>query len=162
MVNKRTVSTLSQLESGLGEALLQIWLDINGFIGYSAEVKYPRPEVQSDVQVLAEIAEAMKNGHMSRTEARQKYPNLDLPELTPEEEEKMDEEYEKRKPQQSLFGSNPFGQPSGGEAPDEKPPGEPVGNLQMPVSQTEAELLAATRKCKEAVKRIVREKIGGN
>jgi hypothetical protein len=152
MVNKRTVSTLSQLESGLGEALLQIWLDINGFIGYSAEVKYPRPEVQSDVQVLAEIAEAMKNGHMSRMEARQKYPNLDLPELTPEEEAKMDAEYEKRKPAQN----NPF-QFGGGTSSGDY---EMVGNVQTPaqktdaMSDTERDLVASVRKCAADVKRI--------
>lgn len=159
MVNKRTVSTLSQLESGLGEVLLQIWLDINGFIGYTPEVRFPRPETQNDQQVLNEITEANKNGHISRTEARQKYPNLDLPELTPEEEAKMDAEYEKRKPQQSLFGANPFGQPA-----DEKKTTDeeiPVGNLSsaMPVSQTERELLAATRQCAADVKRIVKGKV---
>jgi hypothetical protein len=153
MVNKRTVSTLSQLESGLGQALLQIWLDINGFIGYTPEVKYPRPEVQDDTQVLAEITEANKNGHISRMEARQKYPNLDLPELTPEEEAKMDSEYEKRKPQQSLFGGNPFG---GGAGQDDVP----IGNVQTPaqrtdvMSDTERDLVASVRKCAADVKRI--------
>jgi hypothetical protein len=131
-------------------------------------VKYPRPEVQSDVQVLAEIAEAMKNGHMSRMEARQKYPNLDLPELTPEEEAKMDAEYEKRKPQQSLFGSNPFEQ----RVPEEEewasvkgrrvlePSGSHIGNVQIPAQRTEVmsdtdqALRASVRKCAADVKRI--------
>lgn len=164
MINKRTVSTLSQLESGLGEALLQIWLDINGFVGYTPEVRYPRPETQDDAQTLAEITEANKNGQISRTEARQKYPNLDLPDLTPEEEAKMDAEYEKRKPAAPSFG---FGQPANTPTDAEEwasvkgrgvlePSGTHVGNLSpsMPVSPTERDLLAATRQCAADVKRI--------
>jgi hypothetical protein len=163
LVNNMIVATLSRLESGLGEKLLQQWLDNNGFVGYSVECRYPRPETQDDVQVLAEIAEAMKNGHMSRMEARQKYPNLDLPELTPEEEAKMDAEYEKRKPQQSLFGANPFGQPAKDEQEStqmRKSEGA-IGHLQMPVSQTEADLIAAHRQLKKDVLRIVKEKVKG-
>lgn len=170
LINNRTVAVLSQLETGLGETLLQIWLDVNGFVGYSVEVRYPRPEVKDDTQILNEIAEANRNGHISRMEARQKYPNLDLPDLTPEEEAKMDAEYDRRKPQTSLFGGNSFGQPVT-EAEEWasvkgrnvlQPSGTHIGNLSaaMPVSQTERELLAATRQCAADVKRIVKEKIG--
>jgi hypothetical protein len=159
LVNKMIAATLSREESGLGEKLLQMWLDNNGFVGYTPEVRYPRPETQDDTQVLNEIVEANKNAHISRTEARQKYPNLDLPELTPEEEAKMDAEYDKRKPQQSLFGSNPFGQ-STDEKESTQMRTEEIGNVQMPVTQTERELIAATRQCKADVMRIVKEKIG--
>ncbi|MDD3135009.1 MAG: hypothetical protein PHF64_00775 [Methanoregula sp.] len=157
MVNKRTVSTLSQLESGLGEKLLNIWLKENGYAGYVAEVKYPRPEVQNDTQTLAEIAEANKNGHISRMEARQKYPNLDLPDLTPEEEMKMDAEFAARKPAAPTFGG--FGQ----QLPAQE---QAIGNVQNPVertevlSQTERELLAASRQCKADVMRIVKKQVG--
>ena len=175
MINKRTVSTLSQLESGLGEVLLQIWLDINGFIGYSAECRYPRPETQDDAQTLAEIAEANKNGQINRTEARQKYPNLDLPELTPEEEAKMDAEFTARQPKQTNPFGGMFGQPMDERKATDaeewasvkgrgvlEPSGTHVGNLSsaaMPVSPLEADLLKATRQCAADVKRIVGEKI---
>jgi len=152
LVNKRTVSTLSQLESGLGEKALQIWLDVNGYVGYSAEVRYPRPETQDDTQTLAEITEANKNGQISRAEARQKYPNLDLPELTPEEEAKMDAEFTARKPAPIQFGG--FGGQQSQE-PDGNPPGSPIGNLQQrplhtestqAFRETEASLIAARKK----------------
>lgn len=149
MVHQRTVSTLSQLETGLGETLLQIWLDINGFAGYSVEVRYPRPQTKNDTQTLAEIAEANKNGQISDTEARQLYPNLDLPDETPEEQAARDAQYAKRKPAPATFGG--FGQQQE----------IPIGNLSgtMPVSQVEAELLAATRQCAADVKRIVAKEI---
>jgi hypothetical protein len=151
MVHQRTVSTLSQLEHGLGEALLQIWLDINGFAGYSVEVRYPRPQTKNDAEILNEIAEANKNGQISDTEARQRYPNLDLPDETPEEQAARDAQYAKRKPAPSI---NPFG----GFGQQQE---IPIGNLSgtMPVSQVEAELLAATRQCAADVKRIVAKEI---
>jgi hypothetical protein len=172
LINNRTVSVLSRLENGLGETLLNIWLNVNGFVGYSAEVRYPRPDTKNDTQTLAEITEANRNGQISRIEARELYPNLDLPELTPEEEAKMDAEYEKRKPAQN----NPFG---GGAFGSQEVPTDTVGNIRisecpphlypnavsnlspaMPVSPLEAELLAATRQCAADVKRIVKEQIG--
>ena len=156
LVNNMIASTLARIENGLGEKILQKWLDDNGFAGYTAEVRFPRPETTDDTQVLAEITEANKNGQISRAEARQKYPNLDLPELTPEEEAKMDAEFTARKPAPVQFG---FGGQQDQQQPQDKT-GVPVGNLQqMPVSQTERELLAATRQCAEDVKRIVREKV---
>jgi hypothetical protein len=159
MIKNMIESVLSREEQGLGEKLLQMWLDVNGFIGYTPECRFPRPQTRNDTQILAELTEANKNGQISRTEAREKYPNLDLPELTPEEEVQMDAEYEKRKPAQnnpfSLMGSGGYG----GQQTDAQ--GQPIGNLQqMPVSPVEAELLAATRQCAEDVKRIVKEKIG--
>ncbi|MDD5188985.1 MAG: hypothetical protein PHF57_12340, partial [Methanoregula sp.] len=94
---------------------------------------------------------------ISRQEARQKYPNLDLAELTPEEEMKMDAEFAARKPAAPTFGG--FGQ----QLPAQE---QAIGNVQNPVertevlSQTERELLAASRQCKADVMRIVKKQVG--
>ena len=157
LVNNMIVSILSRIEKGLGEKVLQMWLDDNGFVGYTPEVRYPRPETTDDQQVLAEITEANKNGQISRAEARQKYPNLDLPDLTPEEEAKMDAEYEKRKPAQN----NPFGMAGTNSSTGTE---FPIGNVQAAVtrtdaySQTEQDLIAAIRKTKKAVMEQVRSR----
>jgi hypothetical protein len=159
MIKNMIEATLSREEQGLGEKLLQMWLDANGFAGYSAECRFPRPQTRNDAQTLAELAEANKNGQISRMEAREKYPNLDLPELTPEEEAKMDAEYEKRKPTQTNPFGGGFGSMGAGSQQGQEP-GLPVGNIQqMPLSQAERELLVATRQCAEDVKRIVRDNV---
>jgi hypothetical protein len=137
-------ATLTWIENQITAATLQKWLDDNGFDGYRAEIRHPRPSVKKDAQILAEVAELARNGAITANEMRQALPNTDLGELTPEVEAQLQAQVRARQP-------SPFG-------------GIPIGNVQNPVERTvvlstEEDLIAATRQCEEDVKRIVREKM---
>jgi SOS response regulatory protein OraA/RecX len=146
-------TTLTWIEQQITKCTIQKWLDDNGYIGYRAEIKHPRPSVKKDAQILAEVAELAKNGWIDANEARQALPNTDLGDWTPEQIAMGQEQVKGRQAQ-----SNPFGG-GFGAAP------APVGNVKSPVertdtyTQTERELIEATRQCKADVLKIVEQKI---
>ncbi|MFA5380132.1 MAG: hypothetical protein WC455_30505, partial [Dehalococcoidia bacterium] len=128
------------------------WNDDGGYLerGYRVEIKHTRPSISKDAAILAEVAELAKNGWITGNEARQQLPNTDLGEMTPEVEAELQEMIKARQP------SSPF-QFGGGTVPGDY---EMVGNVQTPaqrtevMSDTERDLVAATRQCAEDVKRI--------
>lgn len=75
------------------ETIIQQILDLNGYEGYRVQIRLPRPSVDRTEAIRQQALTAINGAAILPEELRTVLPDLDLPQMTPEIEAKLKEQY---------------------------------------------------------------------